>query len=88
MIYLNFWNEMGEHMTIRELIERLRTLPENSIVVTEGYEEGFDSVKKVFPVKLTENTTRKWYAGKYVESMDSKGLDAVLLFAHTKADNK
>ena len=75
-------------MRVRELIEKLKTFPQDSMVVADGYEDGFDMVKKVSSIKIAENTRKEWYTGKYVESEDSNGIDAVLLFADTKADNK
>ena len=33
-------------MTVRELIEKLKTFPQDSMVVTDGYEDGFDMVHR------------------------------------------
>jgi len=31
-------------MTVKELINILKTMPQDALVVTEGYEDGFDAV--------------------------------------------
>ena len=77
-------------MTTTELIEKLKTMPPDALVVTEGYEEGYDSVKSVSEITLIEAEKKEWYLGKYETPypQTDKGFKAVLLYAGTKADNK
>ena len=34
-------------MTVQQLIEILKTYPADALVVTEGYEDGYEPIKKV-----------------------------------------
>jgi len=43
-------------MTVSELIQQLQTLPPNALVVTEGYETGYEPIKKVQVLPVEENT--------------------------------
>lgn len=47
-------------MTVLELIHQLQTLPPDALVVSEGYEDGYDSIKEVSVVEVVENTDEKW----------------------------
>ncbi len=42
-------------MTVQELIELLQTYPTNALVVTEGYENGYEPIKKIELIKVEEN---------------------------------
>ena len=46
-------------MTVKELLQQLQTFPQDAFVVTEGYEEGFDAIKKVSMIRVEENTTKE-----------------------------
>lgn len=75
-------------MTVSELIKHLQTFPPDLPVVTEGYEEGYDTVKSVSEIMLVENPKKEWYLGKYEKSEDGTGIKAVFLYSATKADDK
>ena len=75
-------------MTVKELIQKLEAFPQDALVVAEGYEDGYDSIKKVSIIRVVENQTKEWYVGKFVDSKSSSAKEVVLLFADTKADNK
>jgi len=75
-------------MTVAQLIEYLQTMPPDALVVTEGYEEGFDTIKKVSLTKVIDNPQKEWYTGEYMDSEETTAKQVVLLFADTKADKK
>ena len=75
-------------MTVKELINILSTMPQDALVVSEGYEYGYDSIKKVSVIKLEENPRKEWYIGKYDDSENDNAIKAVFLDAETKADDK
>ena len=75
-------------MTVKELINILATMPQEVLVVTEGYEDGYDSVKKVSLISVEENPQKEWYVGKYIETTESDGVSVVLLYSGTKEENK
>lgn len=77
-------------MTVAELIEKLKKFPPDLLVVTDGYEEGYDSIKSVSEINLIEAEKKEWYLGKYeipVPEIEN-GIKAVFLYAETKEENK
>lgn len=75
-------------MTVAELINILQNLPPNALVVTEGYETGYEPVKKVEIIKVTENHSTEWWDGKYEKSDNLDAQQVVFLNAETKNPNK
>jgi len=77
-------------MKVAELIEKLNAYPTDSLVVTEGYEEGYDSIKSVSEINLIEAEKKEWYLGKYENPFPNtdNGIKAVFLNAETKEENK
>ena len=67
-------------MKVKELIEKLSELPENSLVIISGYEAGYEEIEEVLSVKLKLNVNTKWYYGRH-EIVDEKetGEPAVLI---------
>ena len=75
-------------MNVTELIEKLKQMPQNALVVSEGYEDGFDTIKKVSLIAVEENPHEKWYVGKYIESKKTDSKQVVFLNAENKSDKK
>jgi hypothetical protein len=75
-------------MTVQELIQQLQNFPQDVLVVTEGYEDGFDTIKKISIIRVEENPKKEWYVGKFIDSESPDAKEAVLLFADTKAEDK
>lgn len=75
-------------MTVSQLIQKLQTLPPDALVITEGYEDGYDMIKKVSLIPVKENPKKEWYLGKYIDSEEAETIEAVFLNAETKADGK
>jgi hypothetical protein len=77
-------------MTVAELIEQLKQYPSDMLVVTEGYEERFDSIKSVQEINIKEADKKEWYLGKYDTPWNSTEgcFKAVFLYAGNKEDNK
>jgi hypothetical protein len=42
-------------MTVSELIQKLQTLPQDALVITEGYEDRYDTIKKISLKTIKEN---------------------------------
>ena len=73
-------------MTVSELIQHLQTMPQDAMVVAEGYEDGFDSIKKVSVIKVKENPEQNWYVGKYIKSDKADATEVVFLDAESKSE--
>jgi len=75
-------------MRVADLIEKLKLLPQDALVVTEGYETGYEPVKKVELINVVENPSHKWWDGEYEKSEDPDTLEVVFLDSETKNANK
>lgn len=75
-------------MTVLELILQLQTMPPDALVVSEGYEDGYDTIKEVSIIEVEENPNKKWYLGKYIDSRKPGGLQIVFLNAQSKSESK
>ncbi|MVN22384.1 hypothetical protein [Mucilaginibacter arboris] len=72
-------------MTVSQLIQKLQTLPQDALVITEGYEDGYDTIKKISLISIEENPKKEWYLGNYIDGEGAKATQAVFLNAETKA---
>ena len=75
-------------MNVSELINILRKFPPDALIVTEGYETGYEPVKRIQLIKVETNTRKEWWDGKYEISDKTDAIEVVFLNAETKADRK
>lgn len=75
-------------MTVSELITHLQTMPPEALVVTEGYEDGYDTIKRISVITVEENPKQEWYVGQYIASKKENAQQVVFLNADNKADKK
>ena len=85
-------------MTVKELINSLAIMPQEALVVTEGYEDGYDTVNVEThgrvsllgrtSLSVKENPLKEWWVGKYINSTGSRSMDVVLLYSGTKEENQ
>lgn len=71
-------------MTAQELINHLQNLPPETKVVVRGYEDGYNDILKLRPVKIKPNENSHWYDGEYADSKDDDTIDAIDLFGENK----
>ena len=67
-------------MTASELIKQLQTLPPDTKIVISGYEDGYNDILKLKPVRIKPKPDAEWYLGVYEDSADADAIDAVDLF--------
>jgi hypothetical protein len=75
-------------MTVNELIKILQTLPSDLTVVSEGYETGFEPIKKVTIIKVDENRSQEWWDGKFEKSHKTGIMNVVFLDAESRNNSK
>lgn len=67
-------------MTVAGLIDCLKTMPQDLMVVVNGYEGGVNELKDPIPVvHLVLNVNTAWYYGRHEESNEPTGVQGVLL---------
>jgi len=64
-------------MTVKELMDALKFMPQDAIVVLPGYEDGYNAVTIVLPTHMTNYPDPKWYYGDFEEAL--AGFPAVIL---------
>jgi hypothetical protein len=52
-------------MTVKELIEQLQTLNQDSRVFVRGYEAGYDDINVIKTTRIVLNVNNVWYYGKH-----------------------
>jgi len=54
-------------MTVKELIEELAKLPQDSLAMVSGYESGYDKVRKIENLDVRLLPPQAYYEGEYEE---------------------
>lgn len=72
-------------MMVKELLKALEGYPEESRVVVQGYEDGFDDISTLQSIQVENHPDPKWYCGKYIHSQ-GEGESVVLLFGRSRMD--
>ena len=75
-------------MTVNDLIKILQTLPSDLTVVSEGYETGFEPIRKVTIIKVDENRSQEWWDGKFEKSNNTGKMKVVFLDAESRNISK
>ena len=71
-------------MSVTELIEKLKTMPPEALVVAESYETGFDSIKKVNLLAVEINSQKNLWDRQYIDSDNPEALQVIFIDAETK----
>lgn len=64
-------------MTIRELIDRLKSFDPETELFVKGYEGGWDKAETVFDAELILDAYEEWYYGRH-EMVDCSAGDDIL----------
>lgn len=70
-------------MTVEQLIKELSSYDLNTKVVVCGYEEGYNDIKQILPVKMVPNPNKiekdRYWEGDYDFSVDKNAETAILI---------
>jgi hypothetical protein len=75
-------------MTVKELTNLLKQLPPDIKIVVRGYEEGYNDILQLKPLKLIQDINAKWYYGEYSKSDSEDVIDAVELYGENKNEER
>ncbi len=53
-------------------------------IVIRGYEDGYNDILQLLPVKIKLNVNEHWYEGAHEKSFDNEGSEAVELYGDNK----
>ena len=69
------------HSTVGQLVEILKTLPQDLPVLTSGYENGFENFYQPSIIKVKHEPENMYYEGEFqiAEDGDEETFDAVVL---------
>ena len=75
-------------MTISELINELKLYPENTPVLVDGYENGYEHVISVNAISVIQNKKAAWYNGEFdrAEHEHKDNVKAVILSRNRQTD--
>lgn len=73
-------------MTIRELIEALKQFPVDMMVLTDGYESGYETIRCPKVIEVKHEPEKPYYDGEYqiAEEKDSSSIKAVAIFRNRR----
>ena len=71
-------------MTAQELIKHLQAMPPQTKIVVRGYEDGYNDILKLKPVKIKPKADAHWYDGEYENSDDADAIDAIDLYGENQ----
>jgi hypothetical protein len=71
-------------MIASELINELQKLSPDTKIVVRGYEDGYNDILQLKPVKIKPLSDSKWYEGEYDSSDDDDAINAIDLFGENK----
>ena len=74
------------HSTVGQLVEFLKTLPQDLPVLTSGYENGFENFYQPSIIKVKHEPENMYYEGEFqvAEDVDEVTFDAVVLRRRVK----
>ena len=67
-------------MTVSELINELQNFAPDTKVVVRGYEDGYNDILRLNPIKIKKAQETHWYVGEYDRSSDEDSMKAIDLF--------
>ena len=67
-------------MTAKELVTLLQAQPPEIKVVIRGYEDGYNDIQQLKPVKLRQDINAKWYYVEYSKDDSAHSIDAIELY--------
>ena len=71
-------------MIASELINELQKLSPATRIVVRGYEDGYNDIIQLKPVKIKQKIDSKWYEGEYEDSTDEDAINAIDFFGENK----
>ena len=64
-------------MTVKELIEALKKMPEDTRVVISGYEGGYNDVSELNEIRINPDVNTAWYYGKHEVDIFNEGVNCI-----------
>ena len=71
-------------MTAQQLIQYLQTLPPATKIVVRGYEDGYNDILQLKPVKTKLNPNDYTWDGEYEDSTATDALTAIDLYGENQ----
>ena len=74
-------NKEPFHSTVGQLVESLKTLPQDLPILTSGYENGFENFYQPSIIKVKHEPENMYYEGEFqvAEDGDEETFDVVVL---------
>ena len=71
-------------MTVNELKEKLNSIPDDTLVLVKGYEDGYNDIHWIRQMKVQLNVHEHWYEGAHDETKDANGIPVIALTGENK----
>ena len=75
-------------MTVLELITTLKTFPDDMLVLTDGYEDGYEHILAPEVIEVSHKPEKPYYSGEFQikEDSDIHTIEAVVI-SRNRRDN-
>ena len=75
-------------MKVQELIEALKQFPGDMLVLTDGYEGGFEEIRFPKIVEVKHEPKKPYYEGEYQDAEEKSGasMKAVVVFRNRRSE--
>jgi len=75
-------------MKIQELIEALKEFPGDMLVLTDGYETGFEEIRPPKIIEVKHEPQKPYYDGEYQDTEEKSGasIKAVVIFRNRRPE--
>lgn len=73
-----------KNMTVADIIQKLNQLPQDALVLVDGYEGGLDAVIDTKVIHILYDEKKEWYYGPYEDSENSTQVGIYLLSTRGK----
>jgi hypothetical protein len=75
-------------MNASELIALLKQLPPDTKILVRGYEDGYNDIIELKPVRVQHNPDADWYYGEYAVSYEPEAIEVIELYGENRNEVK
>ena len=75
-------------MTVSELIEKSKELPQDQRIVVAGYESRYNDISETALVSIELEVNTYWWEGAHDDAPKGKGIEAIALLGKNHLSNE
>lgn len=72
-------------MTVKDLKEKLSECPDDMVIITHGYEDGYDEIVEIKDIDVFKRKSPSWWEGEYTK-IDNGSEAKKMIFLRSRSD--